>query len=288
VEAGLLPGLLPAGRPLADATARGEMAKVWGVPEGNLPAEVGRDLNGIIANADQYAAFVVGAFDPNDTANPAATLAALEAVPFIVSLEQRVSAITDVAHVVLPVAPVAAKSGTFINWEGRARRFEQAQTQAHKLTDARVLAMISDAMDVLVGQQQVNDLRAEINRLGEWNGARVHMHATEPQVTHGVTLATWNQLIDAGSLQEGEPFYAATARPVVAYMSQHTANTVGAVTGDLVSISTAAGSITAPAIVTIMADNTVWLPTNNEGSQVRAELHAAHGSQVTITQGGAA
>ena len=288
LEAGLLPGLLPAGRPLADAAARSEMATVWGVPEGNLPTETGRDLTAIIANSDQYAALVVGAFDPHDTANPAATLAALEAVPFIVSLEQRVSAITDVAHVVLPVAPVAAKSGTFINWEGRARRFEQAQTQSHKLTDARVLAMIADAMDVLVGQQQVGELRGEIERLGVWTGPRVHMHKAEPVVTHGITLATWNQLIDAGSLQEGEAFYAATARPVVAYMSQHTANTVGAATGDQVTISTAAGSITAPAIITVMADNTVWLPTNNEGSRVRADLHAAHGSQVTITQGGAA
>ncbi len=288
VEAGLLPGLLPAGRPLTDASARSEMARIWGVPEGNLPEQPGRDLAAVIAHADEYAALVVGAFDPNDMANPSAALAALETVPFVVSLEQRASAVTDIAHVVLPVAPVAAKSGTFINWEGRARSFEQAQTQSHKLTDARVLAMVADAMDVLIGQQQVQELRAEINRLAAWTGPRVAAHSAAPVVTHGITLATWNQLIDAGSLQEGEPFYAATARPTVAYMSQHTANTVGATTGDLVSVSTAAGSVTAPVIVTVMADSTVWLPTNNEGSQVRAALHAVHGSQVTITQGGAA
>ncbi len=288
VEAGLLPGLLPAGRPLTDEAARREIAALWGVPEASLPAEIGRDVDAVLANAGEYAALVVGAFDPNDLLDPAATLAALESVPFVVSLEQRVSAVTEIAHVVLPVAPVAAKTGTFINWEGRARAFEQAQKQSHALTDARVLAMLADAMDVLVGMQQVPDLRREIKALPAWSGTRVTMQPVQPVPTQGTTLATWHQLIDDGALQEGEPFYMATARPTVAYMSEHTATAVGVSTGDTVAVSTAAGSVTAPVVVTIMADNTVWLPTNNQGSHVRAALHAAHGAQVTITQGGAA
>jgi len=43
-----------------------------------------------------------------------------------------------------------------------------------------------------------------------------------------------------------------------------------------------------PVVITVMADSTVWLPTNNEGSEVRAQLHAAHGASVTISKGGAA
>ncbi len=288
LEAGLLPGLLPGGRPLTDPAARAEVAAAWGTTAEHLPTEVGRDLEAIIANAGDYAAVLVGALDPADTADPSRTLAALERIPFVVSLEQRASAVTELADVVLPVAPVAEKAGTFLDWEGRARSFPQALKQSHALTDARVLAMVADAMDVLVGMQQVADLRGEIDTLGAWAGARVAAPSVEPQATHGVTLATWNQLIDSGVLQEGDPYYAATARPVVAYLSAATAAGIGVADGDTVIVATAAGSIEAPAMVTVMADNTVWLPTNNEGSHVRSALHAAHGAQVTITKGGAA
>ncbi len=258
VDAGLLPGLLPGGRPLSDAAARAEIA-----------------------------ALVVGAFDPSDTIDPAATIAAIEAVPFVVSLEQRVSAVTELADVVLPIAPVAEKAGTFLNWEGRARSFTKALKQSHALSDARVLAMIADAMDVLVGMQNVEDLRAEINGLADWSGPRAALASVEPVATQGVTLSTWNQLIDDGALQEGDPYYAATARPVVAYMSAKTAAGIGVATGDTVTVATASGAVSAPVVTTVMADNTVWLPSNNEGSRVRPALHAAHGAQVTI-KGGAA
>lgn len=148
--------------------------------------------------------------------------------------------------------------------------------------------MIADAMDVLIGQQQVAGLRDEISALPTWTGARASVPATSPVETHGITLATWNQLLDSGSLQDGEPFLAATGRPTVAYMSQHSAEAIGVTTGDAVNVFTAAGAVQVPAVITLMADSTVWLPTNNEGSHVRASLHAAHGTQVHITRGGVA
>ena len=55
----------------------------------------------------------MGAVDVDDLPDPAAALAALEAAGFIVSLEQRPSAVTERADVVLPVAAVAEKAGTF-------------------------------------------------------------------------------------------------------------------------------------------------------------------------------
>lgn len=288
LEAGLLPGLLPGGRPLTDAAARAEIASAWGVAADALPTTLGRDLAGVIANAAEYGAAVVGAFDPNDTIDPAATLAALQQIGFVVSIEQRPSAVTDIADVVFPVAPVVEKAGTFINWEGRARGFRKALPQANALTDARVLAMIADNLDLTFGMQEVEALRAEITALPAWNGARVAAPAVAAGKADGVTLATWNQLLDAGSLQDGEPYLAATARPVVAYMSEQTAAAVGVTTGDTVTVATAAGSVSAPVVTTIMANNTVWLPTNNDGSQVRVALHAAHGTTVRITAGGAA
>ena len=49
VEAGPLPGLLPGGRPVADAAARVDVAAAWGVD--SLPATPGRDTAGILAAA---------------------------------------------------------------------------------------------------------------------------------------------------------------------------------------------------------------------------------------------
>ena len=82
------------------------MARAWGVAA--LPAEPGRDTAQILAAAlaGDLDALVVAGVDPGDLPDPQAALAALEATPFVVSLELRASAVTDRADVVLPVAAV--------------------------------------------------------------------------------------------------------------------------------------------------------------------------------------
>ena len=58
---------------------------------------------------------------------------------------------TDRADVVFPVAAVAEKPGTFVNWEGRAASFPPALSVPAVRTDLQVLAAIADAMDVHLG-----------------------------------------------------------------------------------------------------------------------------------------
>ncbi|MBV9099230.1 MAG: NADH-quinone oxidoreductase subunit G, partial [Frankiaceae bacterium] len=60
LEAGCLPGLLPGGRPVADAAARAEVAAAWGVDE--LPDRVGRSTDDILraAAAGEIALVVAG------------------------------------------------------------------------------------------------------------------------------------------------------------------------------------------------------------------------------------
>jgi NADH-quinone oxidoreductase subunit G len=187
--------------------------------------------------------------------------------------------------VVLPVAVVTEKSGTFIDWEGRPRNFGQAIREHNKLTDGRVLAMIADAMDVLIGQQDVAQLRAELAQFAAPT-TRVEAPAHGADVPNGLTLSTWNQLIDDGALQEGEPFLAATSRNVIAGLNSKTAAAHSIAEGDLIEISTSLGSITVEAIFVDGAENTVWLPTNSGESKVRTSLGAAHGNIVTIKRGG--
>lgn len=126
VEAGALPSVLPGGRPATDPRAREEVAAAWGVAE--LPSRYGRDTGQIVeaAATGELGALVVAGVELADLPDPARAREALSAVGFLVSLELRPSEVTERADVVLPVAAVAEKAGTFVNWEGRVRMFEAA------------------------------------------------------------------------------------------------------------------------------------------------------------------
>jgi NADH-quinone oxidoreductase subunit G len=286
VEAGAMPGLLPIGRWVGDPRARQEVALAWN--KASLPATPGRSTSALLAAAanGELGALVIAGVDPADLPDPAAALRALEQTPFIVSLELRASAVTDRADVVFPVAAVAEKSGTFVNWEGRGGSFAPALSLPGIRTDLYVLGAIADEMDVHLGLPDAAAARAELTALGAWRGARPAAPAVLSAATTAagsdVRLATWAQLIDAGRMQDGEPYLAGTARTVAARVSAATAAAAGVADGDKVTVATGAGSVTLPLVVTEMADGTVWLPTNSSGSAVRADLGAGHGSRVTL------
>jgi NADH-quinone oxidoreductase subunit G len=89
-------------------------------------------------------------------------------------------------------------------------------------------------------------------------------------------------LLDAGRLQDGEPYLAGTAHPPVARLSTATAGEIGAAEGDLVSVSTDRGEITLPLAITEMPDRIVWLPLNSAGSSVHQQLAVTTGAVVSI------
>ncbi len=289
LEAGALPSLLPGGRPVADAGARVDVATVWDVP--SVTARPGRDTAGILsaAAAGHLGALVVGGVDPADRPDPALAAAALAKVPFVASLELRASAVTAAADVVLPVAPAAEKAGTFLDWEGRWRAFGPA-LQSNALSDFRVLDAVADQMDVVLGLRSVERVRGELAELDAWEGARVAAPAVEaggpptPQAGQAV-LSTWHLLLDAGRLQDGEPFLAGTAHRAVARLSAATAAEIGVADGGPVTVATARGSVTLPLVVTAMPDRVVWVPTNSARCAVRQTLGADSGAVVTISRG---
>ncbi|MBO0801961.1 MAG: NADH-quinone oxidoreductase subunit G [Nocardiopsaceae bacterium] len=290
IEAGALPGLLPVGRPVIDPQARAEVARAWN--KSTLPTLPGRDASTMLSAAErgELGALLIAGVDPADMPGPDAVLRALEATPFIVSLELRASAVTDRADVVFPVAATAEKAGTYVNWEGRGGTFDAALQVPGVRSDLQVLGAIADEMDVHLGLPDAAAARAELASLGRWKGDRPAppsplspMADTTPRDGRvAARLVTWHQLLDSGRMQDGEPYLAATARPVVARMSAATASAAGVADGDKVTVATAAGSITVPVDVTDMADGVVWLPANSPGSAVRADLGAGHGSRVTL------
>ena len=186
IDAGALPGLLPLGRPVWEPQARAEVARAWGVA--SLPDGLGRDGGQILAAAagGELDALVIAGVDPGDLADPAAALDALDATPFIVSLEIRASAITDRADVVLPVAAVVEKAGTFVNWEGRPGTFGAVFGVPGVESDLQVLGRIADEMDVHLGLPDAAAARRELAGLGGWPGMReplpIHRSRRRPRM----------------------------------------------------------------------------------------------------------
>lgn len=290
LDAGCLPTLLPGGRPVADTAARRQVADAWNVTE--LPSTPGRDTTAILdaVTNGELGGLLIGGVEPADLPNPGAALAAIEAAGFVVSLELRESEITALADVVFPIAPVAEKSGSFTDWEGRVRPFDAA-LDSNAAPDLRVLAALADELGADLGFRTVAEARAEIDRLGGWDGEP----AAPPEVAPGtvrtpespqVLLAGWRMLLDDGRLQDGEPHLAGTARPPVARMSAATTATIGARDGQSVTIRTSRGSITLPLMVTDMVDHVVWVPMNSAGSAVHRDLGVTVGSVVGVEVGG--
>ncbi|GAB3965028.1 NADH-quinone oxidoreductase subunit G [Plantactinospora veratri] len=233
VDAGCLPNLLPGGRPVTDAAGRAELAGAWDLAAGVIPSQPGRDTDGIIAAAadGSLGALVVSGVDPADLADPKLADAALEKVPFLVSLELRHNAVTRRADVVFPVAPVVEKAGSFLDWEGRLRTFEAVLDTA-AMSDARVLDAIAAQLDVRLGTGDVNSIRRELGGLPATQANRTAAPAVEPAppVRPGpgeAILATWHHLIDAGTLTEGDPALGGTARPPVVRLGKATAEALG-------------------------------------------------------------
>ena len=288
LEAGAFPTLLPGGRPVADSAARVDIAAAWGID--SLPAEPGRTTHQIIEalGNGQLDAVVVGGVDAHDMLHSRTMLDVLKKT-FVVSLEIAESTITEVADVVLPVAAVTEKSGSFLNWEGRARAFDAAVADSLNRSDVRILSALADAMGESIMLGTVSAAAREIAQLGKWDGARapfVPVAAGSAPAAAGdqAVLTSWRRLLDMGSMQRGEDNLAGTRRPTVAVISEKRASAAGVVTGDQVRISNAHGSITLPVLVEDIHDDAVWIPRNSFGSQALTALDAVHGELVTVVK----
>ncbi|MGV9859301.1 NADH-quinone oxidoreductase subunit G [Gordonia sp. NPDC003425] len=289
LEVGAAPDLLPGGRPVSDDRARAQLAAAWDAA--HLPTDPGRDTAAILdaARSGELGALLVAGVEPADLPDPAAALESLCATGFLVSLEIRRSEVTDHADVVLPVAAVAERAGTFVDWEGRARPFAAALTEHGTVPEHRVLHALAHQLGVDLRCDDVATIRADIDRIGVWDGARgtsgEHRRpaATPESRSPGLArLAGWRMLLDAGRLQDGEPHLAGTARTPVLRLSAATATSIGAIDGSTVRVSTDRGHLDLPLTITEMPDDVVWVPMNSPGASVNTRLAAGPGDVVAI------
>ena len=287
VEVGALPNLLPGGRPVGDAQAREQVAARWGVDGAAVPAQPGRDTSEILAAAarGEIGALVVGGVEIDDLPDPQLAREAL-ARAFVVSLEIRESDVHEYADVILPVAPQQEKAGAYATWEGRLRPFDQALA-SQASPDHVLLDRLAEVMGVALGAGSVAALRHELTGLDQTSATRPAAPQVEPAGPAApgegeAVLATWHHLLDAGRLQDGEPFLAGTAPQPRARISAGTAAALGIDEEGAVTVSTDRGSITLPVTLTPMHDRVVWIPTNSTGSAVRATLGVDAGAVVRL------
>ena len=289
VEAGCLPNLLPGGRLVADAAARVDTQTTWGSE--SLPSLEGRDADEILIGAGdaEFQALLVAGVDPNDFVDPGAVLEGLEAVGFLISLETRVSLVTERANVVFPVSLMHQRAGTFVNWEGRRRYFDVVIEPPNDMSDLRVLAALADALGSDLGFRTAVEARAELDELGVWEGEPGEppdYSAGEPAEPNGTTavLATWRMALDESRAMDGEPYLQATARAAEARISPGTAARAGI--SSVAVISNDRGAITLPAVVDPeIIDGVVWLPSRAPGLGIPQHLAATAGDLVTIGPG---
>jgi NADH-quinone oxidoreductase subunit G len=278
LQAGAIANLLPGARPVSDASARVDVAAAWSVAQ--LPTKPGKSTSQILSalakssdNSEALDAVVLGGVDPVDISSDA--LSQLLNT-FVLSLEISHSAVTAIADVVLPVAAVVEKSGTYLDWQGRGRSFEKGIEEALSRSDVRILSMLADELGAPINLPTVAATAREISALGDWDGAKADFvkvpFAVKPIVGEKLNLTSWRLLLDLGTLQEGEANLAGTARSSAAHVSSNCASKLGVVAGDLVKISSDLGSITLPVLISEMSDDEIWTPRNSIGSQVIPNL----------------
>jgi len=282
VAAGALPNLLPGNRPISDASARVDIATAWNAD--SLPSELGMSSAEII-NSDLQAV-LIGGVDPMDISADAKVKLSKK---FVVSLEIRQSDITDIASVVLPVAAVVEKSGSFMDWQGSTRNFDAAVDQSLNRSDVRILSMLADEIGKPINLATVKSARNEFESIGNWDGSRSAMKLIPGNPGKSATgdeavLNSWRNLLDKGSLQDGEDNLAGTARKSIVVISSARAKSLGVNESDLVRVSNEYGAITLPCSISDIEESSVWLPRNSQSSQLIRNLGTVSNSIVKVAK----
>lgn len=277
LAAGAIGNLLPGGRPVSDSAARVDLQSAWGVA--SLPESPGRSTSEILAalKDESLDAVLIAGVDPMDI-----SVDALSQLlnTFVVSLEISHTSVTAIADVVLPVAGVVEKTGSYMDWRGTARHFEKGVEDADLRSDVRILSILADALSTPINLPTVTATVREIESLGQWDGARPTFTKRSAGLTESseFTLLSWRFLLDLGSLQLGEDNLAGTAKKARAHISSIAATALGVTESDSVVISSELGSIELPVSICEIADNLIWVPRNSEGSQVIPSLGFTRGS----------
>ena len=185
----------------SDDAARRALAAAWNVEA--LPKGAGLTAPEIWATAARGdLGLLIGGVDVGDLDDTALAMQALQNATFVVSLEQRFTAVTSLANVVLPVALLAEQAGTYLSWTGEQRPVAPV-LPPKPMTDRRVLAELARRMGRDIGLDTMAHAQQMVRRvLGVWAGLPVpapvaprHPDAPAKAPAGMAVLTTWRSLL---------------------------------------------------------------------------------------------
>jgi NADH-quinone oxidoreductase subunit G len=296
--AGLHPALLPGGRSVSDAAARGEVEAIWG---DGLPSEPGRHAMDILrAAADRQVdvLFLVGVDVLRDIADAALAQRALANAPFKVVIDTTLREdVAPFADVILPACHAIERAGAFSDWEGRSQPFEPVRGAfAMSRPDWEILQAMSQALGKDMGFRSLQDVRAEMARVGSASPAAhdeppggsppaaATAARTAPDATGGLVLFSYPLLVDQGRHLDGADLLR-EALEAPAFVEVHAADAadLGLSDGGFASLGTAAGSAMLHVRVRDgLSRGAVFVPWNNAGLQSNTLFSGSRVTTVTL------
>jgi len=269
--AGVHPRLLPAGRRVDDERERLEVEAAWRTSVPSAPGRDGGALLDAIAQRSIGLLYLV-ASDPVHDA-PDATLGrrALEAGVFTIAHDLLPTASNRHANVLLPAAAVPERAGTYTDWEGRAQPFAPGIEPAGLAqSDWEILAAISNEAGV-AAPRALADVHREMRSLARPVGGVEPVESVDPVSAHydgefPFTMVSYPLIVDGGTMLVGAEDLVRTAPEPFVELNAEDASALGIADGARVTVTSAAGRITAPARSTRgLARGAVFVPSNQRG-----------------------
>ncbi|MFP4159589.1 MAG: molybdopterin-dependent oxidoreductase [Desulfobacterales bacterium] len=165
LDMGALPDMLPGRKSLSDQDSRKQLERLWNV---KLSPDPGLDLPGIIEAAESghlKALYIMGENLLRSLPDRQRVDAALKKLDFIVVQDIIDNQTAKLAHVILPGAAFAEKSGSFTNMEGRIQSFTPASdAPGQSLADWQILGLLAQNMGYPEQYGTVEKIRQEIRR----------------------------------------------------------------------------------------------------------------------------
>ena len=273
VDAGLVPGMLPGGRGLADP---GPVTESWN----RVPSTAGMNTREMLQAAKDgaiKALVLVGADPATDAEDPTLAEQALRSVDTVISLDLLPTASNRYADVLLPACAPQERVGSYTTWEGRRQPFGQTvPPQGMCLEDWDILRQLARTMGVDLGWETAMDVRREAaplmvgtappSALGEIEWTTVE--APQDQVSAGMPeegseldAVIVDLLLGNGTMLLGAHELRATAKTPTAVISREDATRMGLSDGQHVDVGASDGAVRLPVQVSDgVAQGCVVLP----------------------------
>lgn len=249
LEAGLIPGVLPGGRPLNNP---GPVASIWN----RVPNQPGKDTIQMLeaaANGQLDVLFLVGA-DPLASVGDTDLVQKALARTTVVATGILRNGSNLAATYVLPAAAPTERVGSFTNWEGRRQAWPQATGAVGTvMPDWEILYQIAKAMGHDLSWATANDVRREAAALmGDTSAAAPSVATgTAPKRAPGnggLKAIAMHQLLEPHPLLTGANELMEAGPGARLWINPADAGALD--TGDLVQVTCPTGSVTVRATVT--------------------------------------